>query len=137
MSTGILGYNVALKIGEKTIVGTTSNSFDIKPVVKESITKDDRGTKKKKVVSNDFSFSVDAVASLIDAGDVATKLGRDEVIALVLAKAAVDFTYLMDGAKGYQGSAIISSYSEKSDSENEVTFSLNLDSNSELTPIAE
>lgn len=134
-NTRPFGYNVALKIDDKIIVGTTSNSFDLTKKIKESITKEDAGVTKKVCIGYDYAFSIENLATLLDAANVANQLGRDEILALALLNSPVDFTYTMAGGKGYSGSVLITSYSEKSDSENEVTLSLNLTSNGDLTPI--
>lgn len=125
-NTTVFGYNVLLKIGTKTIVGTTSNSLDINKKIKESITKDDQGQTRAKAVGNEISLSVENLATIVDVADAATKLGRDEIIALALANDPVTITYSMAGADAYTGSALITSYSEKSGAEDEATVSLNL-----------
>lgn len=136
-NTRPFGYNVALKIGGKTVVGTTSNSFDLNKKIKESITKDDAGKRKRVAIGYDFTFSVENLATIIDAANAATQLGRDEILALALTNDTVEFTYTMTGADGYSGSVLITSYSEKSgaNEDEEVSISLNLQSNGDLTPI--
>ena len=127
MGKKILSYNITLKIGERVFAATTSNSFDITPNVKESQTKDDEGTKNKTVSGYEYSFGIDAVVELTEEGEKATRIGRDEAVEMTLLGEPVDFVY--------KGKAIISAFSEKSDSENEATISLTLQGVSKLTPV--
>ena len=135
MGKKILGYNITLKVGEKVFAATTSNSFDITPNVKESQTKDDLGTKNKTVSGYEYSFGVDAVVELTEEGEQASRIGRDEAVEMTLLGEPIDFVYSVKGGKSYKGKAIISAFSEKSDSENEATISLTLHGVSKLTPV--
>ena len=130
MGKKILGYNITLKVGEKVFAATTSNSFDITPNVKESQTKDDEGTKNKTVSGYEYSFGIDAVVELTEEGEKATR-----IVEMTLLGEPVDFVYSVKGGKAYKGKAIISAFSEKSDSENEATISLTLQGVSKLTPV--
>lgn len=125
-NTTVFGYNVLLKIGTKAIVGTTSNSLDINKRIKESITKDDLGQTRAVAIGNDITLSVENLATIVGTTEATTMLGRDEIIALALANDALAITYSMAGGDAYTGSALITSYSEKSGAEDEATVSLNL-----------
>lgn len=124
------GYNISLQINQKTILGRTQEDLSISAVVKESITKDDAGVMQRSVVRHDVTFSVSALLSL-NGSDTATKLDRDDVIALALttgSSAIVPVKYLCTGGATYGGNAIITGYSESSgaDPDSNTTLSLNL-----------
>ena len=110
----VLGYNIKLTIGGKTLAGRTQDSLNISAITKESITKDDNGKKQIAVVGHDVTFSVSALMEIISAGE-ATKLDRDDVIALSLktgAEAVVAIEYALEGGDTYQGNAVITGYTE-------------------------
>ena len=112
----VLGYNIKLTIGGKTLAGRTQDSLNISAITKESITKDDNGKKQIAVVGHDVTFSVSALMEIISAGE-ATKLDRDDVIALSLktgAEAVVAIEYALEGGDTYQGNAVITGYTEDS-----------------------
>ena len=95
----VLGYNIKLTIGGKTLAGGTQDSVNISGITKESITKDDNGKKQIAVVGHDVTFSVSALMEIISAGE-ATKLDRDDVIALSLKtgdEAVVAIEYALEG----------------------------------------
>ena len=124
------GYNIALKITGKTVLGRTQEDLTIAAVVKESITKDDLGVTQRSVVRHDVSFRVAALLSLNATGQT-TKLDRDDVIALALAtgsSAIIPVQYLCEGGDTYGGNAIITGYSESSsaDADADTTMSLDL-----------
>lgn len=124
------GYNIALKINGKTVLGRTQEDLTIAAVVKESITKDDLGVTQRSVVRHDVSFRVAALLSLNAPGQT-TKLDRDDVIALALAtgsSAIIPVKYLCEGGDTYGGNAIITGYSESSsaDADADTTMSLDL-----------
>lgn len=125
------GYNIALKVDGKTILGRTQEDLSISATVKESITKDDNGVKKKKVTGHDVSFSVNALLE-VDDSSATTKLDRDAVIALALKvgdDAEFPVIYSCAGGDTYTGTGIISSYSESSSAEQDAdsSVSLNID----------
>ena len=55
------GYNVALKIDDKTIVGRTQDDLTIAATIKESQTKDDAGSKQYAVIGQEVSFKCSAL----------------------------------------------------------------------------
>lgn len=133
MAKSVLGYNIGIRIidgsDEKFFVGTTSNTFSIEPQMKESITKDDKGSKRSKKTGYTFNFSVEALSMVNEAGDLDT-LDRDDIIDLALATedaAEIEFYYgpLAPGSKVRKGKAVMGTFSESSDSENEATLSIN------------
>ena len=124
------GYNVALSIGSKTVLGRTQEDLSISAVTKTSITKDDAGVQQEKVVRHDITFRVAALMSL-DSETTKTKLDRDDVIALALAtgsSAVLSVSYACTSGTTYTGSAIITGYSESTsaDLDSDSTISLDL-----------
>ena len=131
MATSVVeGYNVALSIGSKTVLGRTQEDLSISAVTKTSITKDDAGVQQEKVVRHDITFRVAALMSL-DSETTHTKLDRDDVIALALAtgsSAVVSVSYAGTSGTTYTGDAIITGYSESTsaDVDSDSTISLDL-----------
>lgn len=122
------GYNIALNINSKTVLGRTQEDLTIAAVVKESITKDDNGVTQRSVVRHDVTFRVSALLSLN--GTTSTKLDRDDVIALALAtgsNAIIPVQYLCEGGDTYGGNAIITGYSESSSADADADTTLSLD----------
>lgn len=128
------GYNIALTVGGKTLCGRTQDDLTIAAKVKESITKDDEGETQRRVTGHDVSFSV---SGLIEVGNtVATKMDRDDVMALALAKgsgAEVTVVYSCGGGDSYTGTAIITNYTESSNSEDDATYGLDLQISGDFT----
>lgn len=136
MSTRVLGYNILLKLATKDIVGTTSHSFSAKSRVKETLTKDDLGYPKKKITGVDYTFAIEGIMELLETGEETTKVGRDEIITLIQAKSPIAFVYNCGTGTALQGELIIDSYDEKSDAENDATYSINCMVNGDLTPVS-
>lgn len=133
----VLGYNIKLTIGGKTLAGRTQDSLNISAITKESITKDDNGKKQIAVVGHDVTFSVSALMEIISSGE-ATKLDRDDVIALSLKtgdEAVVAIEYALEGGDTYQGNAVITGYTEDSSAsaDSDTTVSLNLQVTGDFT----
>ena len=133
----VLGYNIKLTIGGKTLAGRTQDSLNISAITKESITKDDNGKKQIAVVGHDVTFSVSALMEIISAGE-ATKLDRDDIIALALKtgdEAVVAIEYALEGGDTYQGNAVITGYTEDSSAsaDSDTTVSLNLQVTGDFT----
>lgn len=126
----IAGYNIALTMGGKTLLGRTQDDLSISAIVKESITKDDAGVRQRAVTGHDVSFRVSALLE-IGVGSAVNKMDRDDVIALALATgsaAIVAISYTCAGGDTYGGNAVITGYSESSsaDPETDTTVSLDL-----------
>ncbi len=140
MAKRILGYNIVFRAAiegvEKLFGGTTSNSFDITPKIKDSITKEDLGQTNKSVVGHDTDFSIDGIVEINDEADKSKKLDRVDLIALVLLGEPIDFVYgeTEPGKTVYKGKMLITKYSEKTDSENEATYSVSCSAVTKLTP---
>lgn len=125
MANHVLGYNVLFKVGGKVFAGTTSDTLNVNPTVKDSITKDNQGSKEYSVVGNEvqLDFAGLCVASLgtgetttkrIDALDLALVTGSDAVLAV---------TYVSATGDTYTGSGVITSYKEESGAEDNATYS--------------
>ena len=124
------GYNIAIKLNGKTVLGRTQEDLNISAVTKTSITKDDQGVQQEKVVRHDVTLKVAALLCIGTSADSATKLDRDDVIAAALARdsaAVLPLQYLCTGGATYGGNAIISGYSESSSAEVDSDTTLNLD----------
>jgi len=119
------GYNISLKIGGKTIVGRTQDDLTIAAIVKESLDKDDQGTKRFTVTGHEVSFKVSAMMS-VDGTAGTQKVNRDFLIDLALKKglaAVVAVTYACENGDAYTGNAIMTNYSESSNATDDATLS--------------
>lgn len=120
------GYNIALKIGGKTIVGRTQDDLTIAATVKESIDKDDAGTKRFSVTGHEVTFKVSALMSVDAVGSGVQKVNRNFLIEQAMKKgsaAVVAVTYACANGDNYAGNAIMTNYSESSNAEDEATLS--------------
>lgn len=122
------GYNVALKVGTKTLVGRTQDDLTISALTKESITKDEKGNKISVITGHDVSFRCAGVMEVTGDGQ-ATKIMRDEILEMALktgAEAAIEVTYGPEGGAIYGGKAVVTGYSESTSAEGDATYSLDL-----------
>ena len=130
------GYNIAMRVGEKTLAGRTQDDMNIAALIKESLTKNDKGTSRQKVTGHNVTFRA---AGLMDnTTDQPQELTRDEVIALSLKKgddAIVEVRYGVDGGKIYGGNAIITGYSESTNASGDATYGLDLKISGEFNEI--
>lgn len=135
----INGYDIIFQaeVGgqKKLFAGTKSNNFSLNPKVKESITKEDRGTSNKKITGYDTEFTVDGVMEINEEAEKTIRLDRNDVIDLVMAGDPLDFVYgnTAPGNIVYKGKMVITNYSESTDAEGEATYSLNCSGISKLT----
>lgn len=122
------GYNVALKVGAKTLVGRTQDDLTISALTKESITKDEKGNKISVITGHDVSFKCAGVMEVDAEGKTETLL-RDDIIEMSLKTgkdAIIDVTYGPEGGAVYGGSAVITGYSESTSAEGDATYSLDI-----------
>ena len=122
------GYNIALKLNSKTILGRTQDDLTIAARIKESQTKDDRGATRKAVTGHDVSFRVSALLEVSGAGQ--NQMSRDDVIALALETgptAVIPLRYECEGGDTYGGSAIITGYTESSNAKADEDANIGLD----------
>lgn len=134
------GYNISLALNSKTLLARTNEELNIEAIIKESITKDDEGHTQVTVTGHNITFSVSALMSF-NPSTGATKLDRDDVIELALkegAAASIPFTYAATGGDAYQGTCVITGYSESTDAspDSDSTISLNLRVNGTMTKSA-
>ena len=124
----IEGYNIALKLDSKTILGRTQDDLSISSTTKTSLTKDDGGDSKEKVIGHEVTFACNGLIDFNPSSGVTSKLDRDDIMALALAKgtaAEVSVQYVCPGGDTYEGKAIVQSYSESSNSEDYATYTVN------------
>lgn len=122
------GYNVALKVGTKTLVGRTQDDLTISALTKESITKDEKGNKISVITGHDVSFRCAGVMEVTGDGQ-ATKIMRDEILEMALKTgddAEIEVTYGPEGGSIYGGKAVVTGYSESTSAEGDATYSLDL-----------
>jgi len=121
----------------KYFAAVTANGFDLTPEIKESITKADVGQKKKRISGYTAEFSIDGFYEVNEAADEATSIDVHDIIAMVINKTELEFSYGTStvGETSYTGKAILTKYSEKSDAENEATYSCSLALSGALTPV--
>lgn len=121
------GYNVALMVNGKTLVGRTQDDLTISALTKESITKDEKGNKISVVTGHDVSFRC---AGIMEVNvDDAEKMDRDTLMELVLATgndALIEVVYSPEGGTEYSGQAVITGYSESTSAEGDATYTLDL-----------
>lgn len=131
------GYNIALKINDKTLAGRTQDDLSISPITKASQTKDDKGNTNETVVGHDVTFRA---AGLMDVGTGQT-LGRDDVLALALKKgeeAKIPVSYGPSDGSGqvYEGVAVITGYTESTAANGDATYGIDLKVSGSFTPVA-
>ena len=130
------GYNIAFQVNSKTMLGRTQDDLSISANTKESLTKDDAGEKRVSVTGHEITFSCSGLIDFNASSGTATKLDRDDIIALALVKgssAPVPVVYSCQGGDSYTGSAIITGYTESSNSEDEATYTINFRISGALT----
>ena len=130
------GYNIAFKIGTKTLAGRTQDELTITPTIKESITKDDAGNKNQTVTGQECTFACQGLVELSLPTGITNRLTRDDIVELALATgsgAVSTFTYKASSGKQLSGSCVITSYSESSNSEDEATYTVNFKTSGALT----
>ena len=133
------GYNIALKLGNKTCLGRTQEDLTVTPTVKESITKDDNGQKKFSVVAQEVTFKVSGLITFDSATGSTTALDGDDLMDQSLKKgsAAEISAVYSRGTNGaaYQGTVIMTGYSESSNSEDEGTYTADFKVTGEFTKV--
>lgn len=124
--TRVLGYNIALKLGTKTCLGRTQEDLTVTPTVKESITKDDAGSKKFAVTGQEVTFKVTGLITFDSTTGSTTTMDGDDLLeqSLKTGSAAEISAQYYRGANGdaYAGTVIMTGYSESSNSEDEATY---------------
>lgn len=132
----VQGYNVALKINDLTILGRTQDDLTIAANIKESQTKDNAGSKQYSVVGQEVSFKCSALIDV--SGDTASAMDRDSLIALALEvgeDAEFDVTYEADDGDAYEGTGIITNYTESSNASDDATLSVDIKITGDFTKV--
>lgn len=132
----VQGYNVALKINDLTILGRTQDDLTIAANIKESQTKDDAGSKQYSVVGQEVSFKCSALIDV--SGDTTSAMDRDSLIALALEvgeDAEFDVTYEADDGDAYEGTGIITNYTESSNASDDATLSVDIKITGDFTKV--
>jgi type VI protein secretion system component Hcp len=126
MATKIKGYNIRFKLNSKKCAGETAGSFKITPRVRESKIKDDAGKTSRDVDGYESNFTINGTAMINEAGDDATQMDVGDIRTAVKTGAVIPFVYggTAQGSDTESGSMIITDYSEDTDSENFMTYSL-------------
>jgi len=120
------GYNIILKLNSKKVVGVTSNSFGIKPKIKESLIKDDLGSSQSENTGYTADFSISGLMAVNEAADEAGYLDIVDLRTAAKSGTILPFVYggFAVGAATESGNLIITDYKEDTDSENVGTFSV-------------
>ena len=124
MATPVAGYNIAFKIGNKTLAGRTQDDLTIAARTKESLTNDDSGATQVSITGHDVTFRA---TGLIDVTGGANILDRDDIIVDVLktgSAAVLAFTYTTTGGKTLSGNCVITNYTESSNSSDDATYTI-------------
>lgn len=121
------GYNVALMVNGKTLVGRTQDDLTISALTKESITKDEKGNKLSVITGHEVTFRCAGIMEITSTDS--QKLDRDAIIDLALAtgeEAEIEVTYGPEDGTEYHGTAVITGYSESTSAEGDATYTLDL-----------
>ena len=130
------GYNIAFKIGDKTICGRTQDDLTIAARTKESLTKDDSGAAQVSVTGHDITFRA---SGYIDNTTASGKTTRNEMVVNALktgSQAVLTFKYMGTGLTGYQGSCVITNYTESSNSSDDATWTADFRVTGAMTAIS-
>ena len=125
-----------MRVDEKTLAGRTQDDMNIAAIIKESLTKKDKGNSRQKITGHNVTFR--AAGLMENTTGQPQELTRDEVIALSLKKgdeAIVEVRYGVDGGKIYGGNAIITGYSESTNASGDATYGLDLKISGEFKEI--
>ena len=134
----VLGYNLVVKVKdgatEKLMAGITSNKFAITPTVKESLTKNDKGTPSRKTTGYSWELEGSGFVSINGTGET-SQIDRNDLIRMTKAGTAVEVMYgnIKSGNVVQKGTAIITGYDEDSPADDEATFSISLGGSGDLT----
>jgi hypothetical protein len=130
------GYNIAFKIGDKTICGRTQDDLTIAARTKESLTKDDSGSAQVSVTGHDIPFRA---SGYIDNTTASGKTTRNEMVVNALktgSQAVLTFKYMGTGLTGYQGNCVITNYTESSNASDDATWTADFRVTGAMTAIS-
>ena len=117
------GYNIALKLGTKICIARTQEDLSVTPNIKESITKEDNGSKQFSIVSQEVTFKVTGLMEFD--GTATSKLDSDALMEQSLKTgSAAEIAAVYDRGSGdkYAGTVIMTGYSESTNSEDDGTY---------------
>ena len=117
------GYNIAFKIGNKTLAGRTQDDLTIAARTKESITKDDAGSPQVGVSGHDITFRATGLVDLTSE----TAITRDTLIGYALqtaGSAVFDFQYATNGNDMLSGQCVITNLTESSNATDDATLTV-------------
>lgn len=122
----VLGYNLRLTFAGKKIAGTTSDSFNIEGVRKESIMKSDLGNKQYENDGRAVTFS--ATLFIMHGTDVSL-MNIDDLRKAAAANTVGEYEYggQTAGDPTVTGSAMVLKIGETSDSENYATCTVDFE----------
>lgn len=132
------GYNFRFNIGGHNFVGVTNDNMTITPTMKESITKDDQGSKKRSVTGQDITFKVSGIMGLN--GTNGTDNDSDDILEQALktgSAAEVSFVYTRGSGDSYQGTAVMSGYSEDTPAEGDATYTADFTVSGQMTKVTQ
>ena len=124
------GYNIRLKLGGKFLIGVTNDNMNITPNTKESIVKENAGVKQEAVTGHTTTFNVSGLTDMT--GGSNTMLDNDDILDLAMltgAAAEVEVEYVRASGVAYEGTGIITGYSETNpaDPDEDSTYSLTVE----------
>ena len=118
------GYNIAFKIGDKTLAGRTQDDLTIAARTRESLTKDDQGAAQVAVIGQDVTFRATALVELSSEEAIT----RDALIGYALEagdNAVFEFKYAIAGDNEYlTGNCVITNLTESSNASDEATLTV-------------
>jgi hypothetical protein len=131
----IKGYNIIMKLNSKKVVGVTSNSFSIKPNIKDSLIKDDFGKKQYENFGYEAEFGISGLMCINAQGDTANYNDITYLRQCAKEGTLISFVYggFTAGDATESGNLIITDYKEDTDSENNGTYSVTCKLSGEMT----
>lgn len=130
------GFNIRLRLNNKTLIGVTQDDLSVTPTTKDSITKDNNGVKQSEVTGQEITFTVAGIIAVDSEGS--TSMDSDALLEQSLKKGAaanIPFEYVR-GNKAYSGNCVMTSYTESApaDPETDATFSAGFKVSGAMTP---
>lgn len=127
----VAGYNIAFRIGLKTIAGRTQDDLTVAARTREQLTKDDEGAPQVAITGHDITIRAAALVVVDDDEN----LTRDDLMEMALLTSEdegceVDFFYVAEGGDCYTGTGVITNYSESSNASDDATLTVDFRVNS-------
>lgn len=136
----VIGYNFYLQVGGKKFIGVTQDDMTISAIFKESITKDDAGSKSRSVTGHDVTFKVTGIMKFAESSQATSHVDVDDIMDLVMAtgsSAVYTFVYTRSTGDSYTGSCVITGYSESTpaDGESDSTYTVDIATSGAMTKV--